>query len=111
MSRLDWVPGFFRFVGEVLSPALPFPPDNPNPPPVPVRKRVLHLRSSQQFSKKELLIVQCSDPMMWYADQIGCRVPIIGEDSLYFLSREPAGYSNIIKKTDAKIVPAALPCA
>jgi hypothetical protein len=50
-----------------------------------------------------LKIVKCSDPLMWYADKVGQRAIILGENKNYYLSREDSGYVNIIKKCDAKI--------
>lgn len=44
---------------------------------------------------------------MWYAGMVGQRVPYLGEwrDAPdVFKSREPAGYVNIVKKTDATVV-------
>lgn len=56
---------------------------------------------------KGLLIHKCSDPMMWYRGMVGQRVPYLGEwrdTPDVFKSREPAGYVNIVKKTDATVV-------
>lgn len=52
----------------------------------------------------QLLIIDCSDPYMWYAGMIGKRVPFLYEDSNHYWSREPAGYSNIVRKKDAEII-------
>ena len=53
-----------------------------------------------------LLIKQCSDPMRWYADKVGERVPYIGSegDHYEYRSREPAGYINFVLKCDAEVV-------
>ena len=56
---------------------------------------------------KVLKVTKCSDGMMWYADMVGQTVPYLGvwSDSLdVYVSREPAGYVNIVKKVDAEIV-------
>ena len=55
---------------------------------------------------KALLITQCSDGMMWYRNHINKIVPLIkdSESSTEYLSREPAGYSNIVLKKDAVVV-------
>lgn len=56
---------------------------------------------------RELLIHRCSDPHMWYAGVVGQRVPYLGEwrdTPDVFKSREPAGYVNIVKKSDALVV-------
>ncbi|MGA7204674.1 MAG: hypothetical protein WBX27_08605 [Specibacter sp.] len=41
---------------------------------------------------------------MWYAGMVGQLVPLLREESDVYLSREPAGYTNIVRKTDAKAV-------
>ena len=41
---------------------------------------------------------------MWYSDLIGQLVPLIREIDEGWLSREPAGYTNIIKRGDARVV-------
>ncbi len=52
-----------------------------------------------------LKIIKCPDPLMWYADKVGETVPFIKEISDdEYLSIEPAGYSNIVKKDDAIII-------
>lgn len=58
------------------------------------------------MSQSELLITSCSDPLMWYAHLIGQRVPLrcIAQD--YYVSQEPAGFTNFVKKNDAEIVSA-----
>lgn len=56
-----------------------------------------------------LLITGCSDPYMWYAKMVGQTVPYLGEwndTPDVYKSREPAGYINIVRKTDAMIVTA-----
>ena len=53
---------------------------------------------------KRLLITQCPDPLMWYADKVGCRVPYLGEKYGTYTSREDAGWINIVKMEDAIIV-------
>lgn len=54
----------------------------------------------------ELLIVSCGDPMKWYANLIGKRVPLLSEEGDHFEYRsvEPAGYVNFVNKKDAVIV-------
>lgn len=53
---------------------------------------------------RKLKIVGCTDPMMWYAGLVGQVVPLVREESDIYLSREPAGFSNIVRKRDAKPV-------
>lgn len=52
----------------------------------------------------KLFIHKCSDPQMWYATLVGKYVEFLWEDSEGFWSREPAGYTNVIKRTDAKVI-------
>lgn len=52
-----------------------------------------------------LRIKGCSDPHMWYAGKVGALVPFLREESDCFMSREPAGYTNIVLKADAELVP------
>lgn len=53
---------------------------------------------------KALKILSCSDPMLWYAKLIGETVPLLRIEHSEYISREPAGYINIVKKTDAIII-------
>jgi hypothetical protein len=53
---------------------------------------------------KALLITQCSDRLMWYRNLIGVTVPFLRQYHDCFMSREPAGYANIVKLNDATIV-------
>ncbi|WP_339615231.1 hypothetical protein [uncultured Gilvimarinus sp.] len=52
---------------------------------------------------KTLLIKKCSDPQYWYADLVGTHVPFIREDAFGYVSREPAGYTNFVRRDDAVI--------
>lgn len=54
---------------------------------------------------KMLRILRCPDRMMWYRDLVGQLVPLIGiwPESGY-ASREPAGYSNVVRFEDAEVV-------
>jgi hypothetical protein len=53
---------------------------------------------------KLLQITDCKDPMMWYADKVGECVPYVRTFEDCYLSREPAGYANIVKFEDAEVV-------
>lgn len=53
---------------------------------------------------RELKITGCKDSSMWYAGLVGQRVPLLREEGDVYLSREPAGYTNIVRKADACIV-------
>ena len=49
----------------------------------------------------KLKVIKCSDSMMWYNNQIGKTFPCLGQENDYYISREPGGLVNIIKKSDA----------
>lgn len=53
----------------------------------------------------ELLITGCSDPHLWYAGLVGQRVPLLRIEADCYMSREPAGYTNIVFKRDAEVTP------
>lgn len=53
---------------------------------------------------KMIKIEQCRDPMLWYSKLVGNLVPYVGEVDDIYWSREPAGYKNLVYKTDACIV-------
>lgn len=55
---------------------------------------------------KALLITSCSDSLMWYADHIGKIVPLLNRQhtTTEYFSREPAGYTNIVRRVDAQEV-------
>jgi hypothetical protein len=42
--------------------------------------------------------------MMWYRDKVGEYVPYLRTCEDCYMSREPAGFSNIVKLEDAEIV-------
>lgn len=49
-------------------------------------------------------IISCKDPLMWYCNKVGKRIPLIKPywlDKENFLCREDSGLLNIVKKTDA----------
>ena len=51
-----------------------------------------------------LKITQCRDPLMWYSGKIGQTVPLLREYEDVYISREDAGYANIVRKEDAVVV-------
>lgn len=53
---------------------------------------------------RKLRITGCSDRSMWYAGKVGELVELLGEDRREYLSREPAGYVNVVRKADAEVV-------
>lgn len=53
---------------------------------------------------KYLKIVDCSDPLMWYSKKIGKCVPLLQQYEDYYMSREDAGFANIVKLKDAIVV-------
>lgn len=53
---------------------------------------------------KVLKINRCSDPLMWYNGLVGEVVPLLREYPDCYMSREPSGYANIVRKEDAEII-------
>lgn len=53
---------------------------------------------------KALKLINCSDAMMWYRDKVGETVSFVREYDDCYMSREPAGYLNIVKKQDAELI-------
>ena len=53
---------------------------------------------------KKLLIKQCQDSLMWYADKIGQMVPFEGRWPDGYKSREESGCVNIVRYADAEVV-------
>jgi len=71
----------------------------------PTRHSPTPARRLPDASKYKLLITQCPDPLMWYANKVGETVPYEGYWPEAFKSREDGGYLNIVKFADAIIVP------
>lgn len=53
---------------------------------------------------KVLRIKKCSDSQMWYANLIGEVVPFVRFIDEEFLSREPSGHTNIVRRDDAELI-------
>lgn len=55
-----------------------------------------------------LIIVACSDQTMWYSQLIGKTVPMVLNLPLEmcWLAKEPDGLVNVVKHTDAVLMPA-----
>jgi len=53
---------------------------------------------------KKLKIIQCSDSMLWYANLVGQEVPLLKEVDEGWLSEEPDGYTNIVRRSDAQVI-------
>jgi hypothetical protein len=53
---------------------------------------------------KAIKINKCSDLRMWYYDHVGKIVPLVRIFEEEYLTREPSGYSNIVKMYDAELV-------
>lgn len=53
---------------------------------------------------QQLKIIKCSDNLYWYNNLIGQTVPLLREYEDCYMSREPDGFANIIKKEDAEVV-------
>lgn len=52
-----------------------------------------------------ILITHCNDHLMWYSDMVGQVVLLLREEPDCFISREPAGFTNIVHKRDAARIP------
>lgn len=76
----------------------------PSTTPDPTRHSPVPIERLPDASNYRLFITQCRDPLMWYAGKVGQTVPYIGHWPEGFKSREDAGYINIVKFGDAKIV-------
>ncbi|SBV92037.1 hypothetical protein [uncultured Dysgonomonas sp.] len=53
---------------------------------------------------KKLKITNCSDKLMWYRDKVGQTVPFLFKISEGYMSREDAGFTNIVLEKDAEII-------
>lgn len=64
------------------------------------------IRSDESPKTKVLKIIDCSDGQFWYADMVGKYVPYVRKHTNegIYISREPAGYTNIVKIGDAELV-------
>lgn len=51
-----------------------------------------------------LLIERVSDPSMWYAPLVGQTIPYRFQDEEGFWANEPAGYLNVVRRADARVV-------
>jgi len=55
-----------------------------------------------------LKIESCSDRLMWYRDMVGETVPLVRAenfDANSYITRDRDGYTNIVLKSDASLVP------
>lgn len=59
---------------------------------------------------KALRITACRDRSWWYAGLVGKLVPLLAVIPEGYLSREPAGYSNVVKACEAEVVEVAGDC-
>jgi hypothetical protein len=53
---------------------------------------------------RALKIIKCSDPLMWYQSKVGETVQLVREYVDCYMSREPAGYLNVVRLQDAEVV-------
>lgn len=53
---------------------------------------------------KKLKITNCSDTLMWYRNKVGLTVPFLYKISEGYMSREDAGFTNIVLEQDAIII-------
>ena len=51
-----------------------------------------------------LKIIKCSDSLLWYSNLVGQCVPYLREYEECYMSREPDGFANIVRKEDAVII-------
>lgn len=54
--------------------------------------------------KRMLMITGCSNSSFWYAGKVGDVVRLLGLDGDEYITREPAGFVNIVKHCDAEVV-------
>ncbi len=52
----------------------------------------------------QIRVIKASNPSYWYADNVGDTFPILREVQEGYMTREPAGYLNIIYKQDAEVI-------
>lgn len=52
-----------------------------------------------------LLIIGCRDSLLWYSHLVGQLVPLMRDLGDEWMSREPSGHTNIVKRQDAIRVP------
>ena len=52
----------------------------------------------------KLLIARCSDSALWYAKHVGQTVDLVREEQDCYISREPSGLLNIVRKADAEVI-------
>lgn len=64
----------------------------------------MHWLLTELALMKLIKIVNCSDSRMWYKNLIGQFAVYLGEYEDEYLSKEPAGYTNIIFKNDAELI-------
>ncbi len=51
-----------------------------------------------------LKIIKCSDPLFWYCKLVGQILPLVREYDDCYMSREPDGFANIVRKEDAEVI-------
>jgi len=56
---------------------------------------------------RQLIIVACSDPLLWYRGLVGKAVPLLRDipREMCWLSKDPEGLTNIVKHCDAVPMP------
>lgn len=59
------------------------------------------------MNSTHILITGCKDHLMWYSRLVGCMYDLVRDlpEERCYLSREPAGYTNIVRHADAVLVP------
>lgn len=59
---------------------------------------------------RALRIIACADRSWWYRDLVGQVVPLVRVIAEGYLSREPAGYTNVVKAHEAEVVDVPCDC-
>lgn len=59
------------------------------------------------MNSTHIFITGCNDNRMWYSRLVGCVCDFVRDlpEERCYLSREPAGYTNIVRHADAVLVP------
>lgn len=62
----------------------------------------------QMTNTKMIKITGCSDSLLWYKNKVGDYVKFLREYDDCYMSREPSGFANIVKKCDGIVVDTAV---
>ncbi|ASN72210.1 hypothetical protein 3S15_24 [uncultured Caudovirales phage] len=56
------------------------------------------------MKRRVLRIDRCSDPLMWYREHVGYLADYRSQDADGYWSREPGGYTNVVRPADATVL-------